>query len=762
MPIGILSSSSMFTQSTVSKADIAAAVAQVKAAGVEANLRPLVDAFASANREGRVSATSRKAFESALLGLVKDLPRTPSSVVMRRDEAGLASSIQQAQGVIGKQTTRIAGLEAEVQTLSTALTTKKGEADELFTTQKSLQEALSSAKEKKKDNLLVSLFAILLTSGAGAGTGAAVANGVATINGVQTVLSINDINSQLSAIDKQIAHTSAVKAELTQRLAVVTSTADAHRQSLDGLKLLETSLRAQAATTATPTSSSTLSERLNGLAVSLEVHQALSSNLGKQIEILESMKAGLSGATVELDALIVALKADNDGLRTEIASTERSIKSTLIDMALSMSNVPKSFKLGALDLSTKTLLLDGIEGLRLSMLSQAHAFANNTITSSLLGVPASSPVGQLFLAALKHDDAGITAATAAVVADVTADAVNTAGFTGASSRMVLALLHNDPSGVRKAALDGVLDNVDSLTSTQRYLIEQLLFAPRTAAKPLDSDMVLQAVTRVAADPSIDEPRARAIARAVITTDAATVITSDEPILNHLEHATDVRIAQATPTTSFLGLWDCTDAHLGRLAHLPLESLMLLGDTKITAAGLQALSKLPTLTDFTSLMARATSEHVEAIASLSNLRKLELDVAPEDLAILAALPELSSLQLRSSTTHDDTALAALSTLPALTVLQLQYSKVTGAGIGASGLADRLTQLNLQGTTQSAADLAALAALPKLTKLVIPRIACAETDLLQLASSTSLQTVSIGDDSGFDIVKLNAAVGRTLFV
>ena len=50
----------------------------------------------------------------------------------------------------------------------------------------------------------------------------------------------------------------------------------------------------------------------------------------------------------------------------------------------------------------------------------------------------------------------------------------------------------------------------------------------------------------------------------------------------------------------------------------------------------------------------------------------------------------------------------------------------------------------------------------TKLVIPRIACAETDLLQLASSTSLQTVIIGEDSGFDIAKLNAAVGRTLFV
>ena len=111
-----------------------------------------------------------------------------------------------------------------------------------------------------------------------------------------------------------IANTSTTSSQLDQRLKVVNATLAAQQQSLEGLKLLETSLRAQVEAMPAPSSTSTLSERLNGLGISLEVQQALSNNLGKQIDVLEMMKAGLTTTNVDLDALITALKADNDGL----------------------------------------------------------------------------------------------------------------------------------------------------------------------------------------------------------------------------------------------------------------------------------------------------------------------------------------------------------------------------------------------------------------------------------------------------------------
>lgn len=515
MPLPI-SSSSLFKRAFVSTDDIAAAVAQVKAAGVvESNLKPLVDAFVGATREGRVSATSRKAFEAALFRLVGELPRTPSSLVVRRDEASLTSSIQQAQAVIGKQTTRIAGLEAEVQTLTAELTTKKAEVDDLFTTQTSLEEALSSAKKKQQDNLLLNAFVMILTRGAGA----AVANGVATINGVKTVLSINELNAELSAIEKKIAHTSAMKAQLSERLAVVTSTADAQRQSLDGLKLLETSLRAQAAASSSSSSSSSpssLSERLNGLAVSLEVHQALSNNLGKQIDILETMKAGLATANSELDALIVSLKADNDALRTEIASTERAMTSTLIDLALSMSGAPKQLDLGGLSVSTKTLLLDGIDGVRLQLLAQARGVADNLITNNLIGEPANSAAGRFFLAALNNDRPAALAAADTIVADAAKDALDAAGLSDANGRALIAAIKNDRPSLQAATLDVVLEHIDSYSAPQRFVIEQLMLSNKgTKALP---ELQLLAVGAALRDNSFSDSVARDLVDVVVRND----------------------------------------------------------------------------------------------------------------------------------------------------------------------------------------------------------------------------------------------------
>lgn len=745
----------LFTGKTVGTADIAAAVALVKADGVrEASIKPLVDAFVAATGEGRVSATTRQAFQKALLALVQQLPRTPSSVVMRRDEGGLGSSIQQTQTVIGKQTTRIAGLEAEVQTLSTSLVTKKAEADGLLVSQKSLETALSSAIAEKQDNQLLNTLIFMFTKGASAAV-----TGMATINGVQIALSIGEMQTKQAELAAQIATTQRTASQLQQQVGVVQATVAAQRSSLDGLQLLESSLRSQLTATPAPTSTATLAERLNGLAVSLEVHQALSNNLGKQIEVLEQMKAGLTTANVGLDSLIVALKADNDSLRTEIASTERSIKSDLIDLAMSISGIDKTIDIGALSLSTKALLLDGVDGLRLQVLAQARALANNTITTSALGVSSSSALGRLFLSVLNNDTAAVNATAAAIVDGAVTDAVSAAtaahGMSNAGTQMVLAMLNNDPSGVRVAALDGILDNVDSLTAPQRFLIEQLLFAPRASAAPLSSDMVLQAVRRVVADPSINESRARAIVNTVTTTDATTW--SSEPVLNSLVFAADVRIGEATATTSRLFLVDAADGSLGRLAHLPLQDLTLCGGTH-TAAGLLALQALPSLTSLAVSTRKATTDEVKAVATLRTIEHLDITLDPADVGLLTALPALTSLKAQRL---DDASLAMLSTLPNLHSLDVSYGDVTGTGIAAAGLTNTLTTIDLGGTTQSAADLAALATVPHLTTLRMGYANVAQADLLQLAASPSLLKVYVNGVDNVDVASLNVAVGRDLF-
>ena len=129
-----------------------------------------------------MSVTSRKAFEAAVFGLVQDLPRTPSSVIVRRDEASLTSSIQQTQGVIGKTTARITGLEAEVQTLSTALTAKKTEADDLLRTQTAFQSALATALAAKQRSFETSLLFAML----GSWSNTATVTVAATANGINT------------------------------------------------------------------------------------------------------------------------------------------------------------------------------------------------------------------------------------------------------------------------------------------------------------------------------------------------------------------------------------------------------------------------------------------------------------------------------------------------------------------------------------------------------------------------------------------------
>ena len=311
-------------------------------------------------------------------------------------------------------------MKDEVATLSSSLKTKKAETFSLLQTQESLQTALKASKAQESKTLNNSLLAMFIGSFAGTGGMTTAVTNVAMVNGVTAALSLDEINRRLTALETEIPQTRNVVASLQRQLDAASTLVAAEQQTLSGLELVETSLRARVtstATTATTTTAApaTLADRLKGLAVSLEAHQALSANLGKQIAVLETMKTGLTSSNTMLDGLIAELRVQNDDLRTEIASSKQAIKSTLIDLALSSSGFAKTIDIGALHLSTKELLLNGIEGLRLSVLSQARTIANDQITGAALGMSSTSMMGRLFLGSLEGNAAEVRAATAGFV-----------------------------------------------------------------------------------------------------------------------------------------------------------------------------------------------------------------------------------------------------------------------------------------------------------------------------------------------------------
>ncbi len=712
----------LFSGATVSTAEVASAVALVKAGGVtEKAIAPLVDAFVAAAGEGRVSATTRQAFQKALLGLVGELPQVPSSVLVRRDEVSLTKSIAATSTTIDKQTARIGVLKDEVATLSSSLKTKKAETFSLLQTQESLQTALKASKAQESKTLNNSLLAMFIGSFAGTGGMTTAVTNVAMVNGVTAALSLDEINRRLTALETEIPQTRNVVASLQRQLDAASTLVAAEQQTLSGLELVETSLRARVtstATTATTTTAApaTLADRLKGLAVSLEAHQALSANLGKQIAVLETMKTGLTSSNTMLDGLIAELRVQNDDLRTEIASSKQAIKSTLIDLALSSSGFAKTIDIGALHLSTKELLLNGIEGLRLSVLSQARTIANDQITGAALGMSSTSMMGRLFLGSLEGNAAEVRAATAGFVNDVVKDTIKGRGFGSASAQVLVAMLRNDQSGAREAALNGVLDSLDTLTAPQRFLIEQLLFAPRTTSTPLNADMVLEAINRVAADPTITESRARTIAATVAAGGTADVIGfKSDPVLHWLDEAPAVAIAQATPSTEKFWLSSPDDQDLGRLGHLSPNHLRIRGD-KHTLAGLQTA--------------------------------------------LSSLPSLRVLMLHDDRVLNDNNLSVLTPLSSLTHLNVDGTALTGTGIAASPVAANLIHVELERTSQSRADLVALAAMPTLQHLWLSIDEIDPTDLSVLQTSSSLVKVNLRGADASAVAQLNAN-GRPLF-
>jgi hypothetical protein len=204
---------------------------------------------------------------------------------------------------------------------------------------------------------------------------------------------------------------------------------------------------------------------------------------------------------------------------------------------------------------------------------------------------------------------------------------------------------------------------------------------------------------------------------------------------------------------------------GAGAHLTVRSPMSVRD----ARALLAHPDLETL-DVTDVSA----EVLEVLARLPSLKKLTLAIhsnalylpgahgvpSPHDaIKVLASFTKLSELTLGYSSKLDDKALKHLEPMTSLERLTASYTNVTGAGIAASSLGQRLVSLSLFGTRQGSADVLALAKLPHLVKLDLSYTGVSASQVLQLAQSSSLQKVRVSTD--IDCADLNKQVGRQLF-
>jgi hypothetical protein len=238
---------------------------------------------------------------------------------------------------------------------------------------------------------------------------------------------------------------------------------------------------------------------------SLEAHQALSRNLGEQIAVLEAMKSGIAADDAHLTALIASLTGENAALETAIAASRRQTQSLLIDAVLDVTGLARQIDLGGLAVSTKTLLLDGIAGLRLELLAQATAAAEAAITGAL-GTTPQTPKGQLFLAALRADHPGAVAVARGVAHDETARLLAELGFDGPGARVILAALQGDRHGIYAQALAGVVD-VERLTAPQRLVLERLLFGAGPRRSPSEVLRLAEAITK---EDGLDDARARVI------------------------------------------------------------------------------------------------------------------------------------------------------------------------------------------------------------------------------------------------------------
>jgi Leucine-rich repeat (LRR) protein len=162
--------------------------------------------------------------------------------------------------------------------------------------------------------------------------------------------------------------------------------------------------------------------------------------------------------------------------------------------------------------------------------------------------------------------------------------------------------------------------------------------------------------------------------------------------------TDTTLQHLSGVTSLealdIGFVQVTDVGLDALTSLPNLKELVIGGNKLTDVGLQPLRQMPGLialdlsgqqrTDSGLWSISLTEPGLDAVATLKNLRHLRLNgtgVSARGLEKLTSLVQLERLDLQGCSRIGDDAAPVLAAFPALRVVDLTGTPVTGKGIAA---------------------------------------------------------------------------------
>lgn len=191
----------------------------------------------------------------------------------------------------------------------------------------------------------------------------------------------------------------------------------------------------------------------------------------------------------------------------------------------------------------------------------------------------------------------------------------------------------------------------------------------------------------------------------------------------------------------------TDDDVRHLLVMPrLGSLTMDGPSGLTAAGLEQLSGIENLWSLSMRNANLKDEDVATVAALSGLKTLDLglnrDLGDGALKVIAELPALETLTL-DTTAVSDNGVARLAGHQQLRRLNLLQTAITDAAFTHLGQIPSLQNLNVSSTAVTGSGFGALANLSALEEIALRGTSLTDEAVETLSGITSLQRLFIWD-------------------